>query len=221
MIKNIALSLLIFLIAAACSPFSDDEDLVEIVSLSSQVDSDLSGLKFPTVTPTVTQVALEEEGAEEEEVITVLATFDVIGSGWSSKNTNAYWVDLLFEGNSRLPNESYLLFTLQAFEPRKGTVNISLLEQVSCQEVSCSTTLYFEVERGFVPIRLLHSDGRTWSIDAPERADLKTPTPSATSISPANPSPTATQSPVTPTATQSPVTPIATATASATSTSVE
>ena len=212
MIKNIALSLLIFLIAAACSPFSDDEDLVEIVSLSSQVDSDLSGLKFPTVTATVTQVALEEEGAEDQEVITVLAKFGVIGSGWSSKNTKAYWVDLLFEGNSRLPNESYLLFTLQAFEPRKGTVNISLLEQVSCQEVSCSTTLYFEVERGFVPIRLIHSDGRTWSIDAPVRPDLKTPTPSATatSISPTNPSPTATQPPVTPIATATvSVTPVA------------
>lgn len=212
MIKNIALSLLIFLIAAACSPFSDDEDLVEIVSLSSQVDSDLSGLKFPTVTATVTQVALEEEGTEDQEVITVLAKFGVIGSGWSSKNTKAYWVDLLFEGNSRLPNESYLLFTLQAFEPRKGTVNISLLEQVSCQEVSCSTTLYFEVERGFVPIRLIHSDGRTWSIDAPVRPDLKTPTPSATatSISPTNPSPTATQPPVTPIATATAsVTPVA------------
>ena len=212
MIKNIALSLLIFLIAAACSPFSDDEDLVEIVSLSSQVDSDLSGLKFPTVTATVAQVALEEEGTEDQEVITVLAKFGVIGSGWSSKNTKAYWVDLLFEGNSRLPNESYLLFTLQAFEPRKGTVNISLLEQVSCQEVSCSTTLYFEVERGFVPIRLIHSDGRTWSIDAPVRPDLKTPTPSATatSISPTNPSPTATQPPVTPIATATAsVTPVA------------
>ena len=96
MIKNIALSSLIFLIAAACSPFSDDEDLVEIVSLSSQVDSDLSGLKFPTVTATVAQVALEEEGTEDQEVITVLAKFGVIGSGWSSKNTKAYWVDLLF-----------------------------------------------------------------------------------------------------------------------------
>ena len=212
MIKNIAVSLLIFVIAAACSPFSGDEDLVEIVTLSSQLDSDLSGLKFPTVTPTVTQVALEEEDTEDQEVVTVLAKFNVIGSGWSSKNTKAYWVDLLFEGNSRLPNESYLLFTLQAFEPRKGTVNISLLEQVSCQEVSCSTTLYFEVERGFVPIRLIHSDGRTWSIDAPARPDLKTPTPSATSISPVNPSPTATQPPVTP---------IATATASVTPAAAE
>jgi hypothetical protein len=205
MIKNIALSLLIFLFAVACSPFSDDEDLVKIVGLKSQIDSDLSGLKFPTVTPTVTQVAIEDDETEDQDVITVLAKFDVIGSGWSFQNTKAYWVDLLFEGNSRLPNESYLLFTLQAFEPRKGTVNISLLEQVLCQEVSCSATLYFEVERGFVPIRLIHSDGRTWSIDAPVRPDLKTPTPSPTSVPSVSPSPTATQPTVTPITSTTPV----------------
>ena len=213
MIKNIALSLLIFLIAVGCSPFSDDEDLVQIVGLSSKADSNVSGLKFPTVTSTVTQIALEEDDTEDQEVVTVLAKFDVIGSGWSFQNTKAYWVDLLFQGNSRLPNESYLLFTLQAFEPRKGTVNIPLLEQVSCQEVSCSTTLYFEVERGFVPIRLIHSDGRTWSIDAPVRPDLKTPTPSADSTPSATPSPAATESSTataSPTATEPPVTPTAT-----------
>jgi hypothetical protein len=149
-------------------------------------------------------VAIEDDETEED-VITILAQFDVIGSGWSVQNTKAYWVDLLFEGNSRLPNESYLLFTLQAFEPRKGTVNISLLEQVLCQEVSCSATLYFEVERGFVPIRLIHSDGRTWSIDAPVRPDLKTPTPSPTSIPSVSPSPTATQPTVTPIASTTPV----------------
>ena len=205
MIKNIAFSSLIFLFAVACSPFSGDEDLVEIVGLKSQVDSDLSGLRFPTVTATVTQVALKDDEPEDQEIVTVLAQFDVIGSGWSLQNTKAYWVDLLFEGNSRLPNESYLLFTLQAFEPRKGTVNISLLEQVSCQEVSCSATLYFEVDRGFVPIRLIHSDGRTWSIDAAVRPDLKTPTPSATSIPSVSPSPTATQPNVTPIASTTPV----------------
>lgn len=205
MIKNIAFSSLIFLFAVACSPFSGDEDLVEIVGLKSQVDSDLSGLRFPTVTATVTQVALKDDEPEDQEIVTVLAQFDVIGSGWSLQNTKAYWVDLLFEGNSRLPNESYLLFTLQAFEPRKGTVNISLLEQVSCQEVSCSATLYFEVDRGFVPIRLIHSDGRTWSIDAAVRPDLKTPTPSATSIPSVSPSPTATQPTVTPIASTTPV----------------
>ena len=214
MIKNIALSLLIFLIAAGCSPFSDDEDLVQIVGLSSKADSNVSGLQFPTVTATVTQIVLEADDTEDQEVVTVLAKFDVIGSGWSFKNTNAYWVDLLFQGNSRLPNESYLLFTLQAFEPRKGTVNIPLLEQVSCQEVSCSTTLYFEVERGFVPVRLIHSDGRTWSIDAPVRPDLNTPTPSADSTPSATPSPAATESSTataSPTATEPPVTPTATA----------
>ena len=92
-------------------------------------------------------------------------------------------------------------------------MNIPLLEQVSCQEVSCSTTLYFEVERGFVPIRLIHSDGRTWSIDAPVRPDLKTPTPSADSTPSTTPSPAATESSTataSPTATEPPVTPTAT-----------
>ncbi|MCH2521122.1 MAG: hypothetical protein MK036_04140, partial [Dehalococcoidia bacterium] len=37
-------------------------------------------------------------------------------------------------------------------------------------------TLYFVVELGYKPLRLVHADGRAWDIDAPERPVTPTPT---------------------------------------------
>ena len=99
----------------------------------------------------------------------------MVGSGWSSRRLNAYWVDLLFEDDVRLPNSGYILFSLQVFRASSGTVNVPLLEQIECQEISCSNTLYFVVELGYKPLRLVHADGRTWDIDAPDRPVKPTP----------------------------------------------
>ena len=180
MFKNTVIVLIAVILLSACGR-ENSGDSLRIESLASGSNENPYGVVFATVTP-VTLEALtdsEQENSENDDEISKTASFSVVGSGWSSRRQNAYWVDLLFENDVRLPNSAYILFSLQVFRASSGTINVPLLEQIECQEISCSNTLYFVVELGYKPLRLIHADGRTWDIDAPERPATATPTATA------------------------------------------
>ncbi len=179
--KNTVIVLIAVLTLGACGP-GEGQDRLKVKSLASGSNENKYGVVFATVTPVTleTLTGSEQESPDSSDEISKTASFSVVGSGWSSRRENGYWVDLLFDDDVRLPNSGYVLFSLQVFRASSGTVNVPLLEQVECQEISCSNTLYFIVELGYKPLRLIHADGRTWDIDAPERPATPTPTPTST-----------------------------------------
>ena len=177
--KNTVIVLIAVLVLSACGQ-DNNEDQLKVESLASGSKENQYGVVFATVTPVTLETLTdsEQKSFDTDDEISKTASFSVVGSGWSSRRQNAYWVDLLFDSDVRLPNSGYVLFSLQVFRASSGTVNVPLLERIECQEISCSNTLYFVVDWGYKPLRLIHADGRTWDIDAPERP--ATPTPTAT-----------------------------------------
>ena len=181
--KNTVIVLIAVLILSACGQ-GNNEDRLRVESLASGSSENPYGVVFATVTPVTLETLTdsEQESSNGVDETSKTASFSVVGSGWSSRRQNAYWVDLLFDNDVRLPNSGYVLFSLQVFRASSGTINVPLLEQIECQEISCSNTLYFVVELGYKPLRLVHADGRAWDIDAPDRPVTPTPTSTASPV---------------------------------------